>query len=177
MYHKAQLLALSGLAFINSSTATPFTPHNITVNCNNVTTGLDPSCWVKLNMTGWMNHWSINTPGANGDASIEVPSETAENPSEAFGNPFASGAQLTDTGFNRRAVSGCEEGELWSTCFLRLGLGKPGQDCSHVGHNDCDAPKAGKAPKTAQIFYGVWNIYGKFFPSWRCAVTICASHC
>ena len=160
MHHKVQLLALSSIAFISGSSASPVTA-TPAVNCNDVTTGLDPSCWAKLNMTSWLSNWEATTPGAQGTASTENPdSEPVTTTTSTAATPFASGG---DIGFRRRAA-GCESGEAWSTCFLRLGLGHDGEDCTKLGPNKCTAPQAGIPPHTPQIFYGIWNIYGESFP-------------
>ena len=160
MYKTAHILALSAIA-LSSSMAAPTQTSPTDVNCNDVTTGLDPSCWAKLNMTSWLTEWAENTPGASGSASIETPagdsgSDTASSP----GN-FTSGG---DDSFRRRSA-GCETDELWSTCFLRLELGGSGEDCSKIdlggGDVSCLAPKVGTPPQTPQLYYGVWNIYGE----------------
>ena len=62
------------------------------------------------------------------------------------------------------AAARCREHELWSTCFLRLGLGVTGRDCSMIdtgGENStCPMPELGGPPRSPQMFYGVWNLYG-----------------
>ena len=159
MYHKAQILAFGGIAFFSSAFASPIDSQVTAVSCNDVTTGLDPSCWAKLNMTGWFHQWGKSTPGAQGGASIETPSDSDLAATATLSSPsgFQTGGDL---GFRRRS-QGCEPNEPWSTCFLRLGLGKTGQDCSKLGGQTCVAPKAGQPPHTPQIFYGVWSIYGE----------------
>ena len=163
MYHRIQFLALGSIALLSGSSATP-APAPTAVNCNDVTTGLDPSCWAKLNMTGYLRNWGATTLGADGTASIENPdSETGPTSTSTSVSPFVTGG---DIGFRRRAA-GCQAGEPWSTCFLRLGLGHDGEDCTRLGPNKCPAPQVGAAPHTPQIFYGIWNIYGEFFQSTR----------
>lgn len=148
MHHYAQLLALASIAFITGSSASPLQSHATAVNCKDVTTGLDPSCWAKLNMTSWLDQWVTNA-GVVPMAHIESLRSRSAQPSSSVSTTTAQ----------------CQANELWSTCFLRFGLGHTGQDCSTIqlgGPNDtCTAPVAGKPPHTAEIFYGVWNLYGK----------------
>lgn len=55
----------------------------------------------------------------------------------------------------------CEDGEIWSTCFLRLAYGSAGYDCSTLGSLNCSAPRLGGPVTDAHVFYGAFNIYGK----------------
>ena len=159
--HHSQLFVLSFLALASHISASPLESRT-SVNCLDVRTGLDPSCWAKLNMTGWVDHWNATTPRS-----------PATGNSGSTGNPFDESSPLGDIGFDygtptSSAVAtpsvtpgACLSGELWSNCFLRLGLGTSGQDCSKINPTVCVAPKAGAPPHLAQRFYGIWNIYGE----------------
>ena len=160
MHHSSQLLALSALALISQTFASPLHPRPA-VNCLDVRTGLDPSCWTKLNMTGWVDHWYATTPRSANTAFVD-PDAPSPFGDVGFGSgtPTSSSAVATPSA----APGACLSNELWSNCFLRLGLGISGQDCSKIPATPtvCVAPKAGAPPHMAQIFYGVWNIYGEF---------------
>ena len=54
----------------------------------------------------------------------------------------------------------CENGELWSTCFLRLAYGSAGYDCSTLGSVNCTGPQLGGTVQDPRVFYGAFNIYG-----------------
>lgn len=58
----------------------------------------------------------------------------------------------------------CEQGEIWSNCFLRLAYGSTGYDCSTLGSLNCSAPRLGGPVTDAHVFYGAFNIYGKRVP-------------
>ena len=64
------------------------------------------------------------------------------------------------------AAAQCKDNELWSTCFLRLGLEVTGRDCFKIGTNGgnstCPMPRLGYPPHDPHMFYGVWNIYGTY---------------
>lgn len=135
-------------------------------------------------MTGWMNNWGA-TSNIDAPVSIEEPTggsttypPTQTGPSGGqtsvtvgdFSNgnsfrrkraPAPSAAVASTPSASVGAAAGCNAAEPWSTCFLRLGLGVSGQDCTLINAKACAAPKAGAPPHTAQIFYGVWNIYGE----------------
>ena len=154
MYSKAQIFALAGSAMISTASAIPL-QNRAAVNCHDVTTGLDPSCWATLNMTGWMNDWATYSAPKGG---FGLAPDTSADSSASSAGTFASGG---DTGYRKRAPAVCNAGELWSTCFLRLGLGKTGEDCSKLSNGaSCPAPSTRVAPHTPQIFYGIQNIYG-----------------
>ena len=160
--HHSQLFVLSFLALVSHICASPL-EYRTTINCLNVTTGLAPSCWTRLNMTGWVDHWNAATPRSPATGN----SGSTENPFDesSLSNEIGFGTgTLTSSAVAMPSVApgACLSGELWSNCFLRLGLGKAGQDCSKIAATPtvCVAPKAGAPPHTAQIFYGIWNIYG-----------------
>ncbi|KAL6716132.1 hypothetical protein ACLMJK_005698 [Lecanora helva] len=164
MHHRlAQLLALAVASHITTSSASPLDVRATAVKCNDVTTGLDPNCWSQLNMTTWFKNWEANTPGANsaqGSASTEDPVDPPANPAQPQTSPGVAGGfgNGGDIGYRRRAV-GCQKGEKWSTCFLRLGLGKAGEDCTKIGPQTCVPPQVGKPPQSPEVYYGLWNIY------------------
>lgn len=161
--HHSQLFVLSFLALASHTSASPLESRK-TVNCLDVKTGLDPSCWAKLNMTGWVDHWYATTPrssvtensGSTGNLFDE--SSLSNEIGFGLGTPASSAVAMPSV-----APGACYSDELWSNCFLRLGLGTSGQDCSKIPASPtvCVAPKAGAPPHTAQIFYGIWNIYGE----------------
>ena len=70
--------------------------------------------------------------------------------------------QMTQWMFNWNfTTKTCEQGEIWSTCFLRLAYGSAGYDCSTLGSLNCSAPRLGGPVQDAHVFYGAYNIYGK----------------
>ena len=155
MHHAAQLLAFSAVALMGSSSASPLQARQSPVKCDDVTTGLAPTCWAALDMTEWLANWAKTTPGV-------VVSAPAPQAAPASPSSFGSGG---DDNF-RRAAAGCELNEAWSTCFSRLALGHTGQDCTKLSTQSCTAPQADQPPKTPQIFYGVYSIYGESFRAW-----------
>lgn len=58
-------------------------------------------------------------------------------------------------------TTSCEDGEIWSTCFLRLAYGSARYDCSRLGSLNCSEPQLGGSVTDARVFYGAFNIYGK----------------
>ncbi|KAF6220408.1 hypothetical protein HO133_002840 [Letharia lupina] len=66
----------------------------------------------------------------------------------------------------------CEQGEIWSTCFLRLAYGSAGFDCSTLGSLNCSAPRLGGPVTDAHVFYGAFNIYAinTYFTTWESAL-------
>ncbi|KAL8945944.1 MAG: hypothetical protein Q9222_007588, partial [Ikaeria aurantiellina] len=81
-------------------------------NCNstNPQSSYRGECWAQLDLTNWLKAWHApNICGASG----------GENSSDG--------------------VNCCDEGEEWSTCFLRLGKGDSGYDCTAItsNTNDC----------------------------------------
>lgn len=61
-------------------------------------------------------------------------------------------------------AQGCEKGEIWSTCFLRLAYGMAGYDCSRLGSLKCTPPRFDGPVTDPQVFYAAFNIYGKQKP-------------
>ena len=55
----------------------------------------------------------------------------------------------------------CEQGEIWSTCFLRLAYGGARYECATLGSENCTAPELGGPVTDPRVFYGAFNIYGK----------------
>lgn len=66
----------------------------------------------------------------------------------------------------------CENGEIWSTCFLRLAYGSAGYDCSTLGSSKCAAPRLGGPVQDARVFYGAFNIYAinLYLSTWETAL-------
>lgn len=183
MHHHTQLLALTA-ALLTRTSATPVPAPSSVVNCADVTAGLDPSCWAKLNMTDWIQNWA-STSNVDSQVSIETPSDdgihepatnvtTGDFTGEGFRKraPVPSAVVQASPATSTGAAAGCKAQELWSTCFLRLGLGVTGGDCTQIASKTCTAPKVASPPPTAQIYYGMWNIYGKYpqFPTLRCNI-------
>ncbi|KAL9066562.1 MAG: hypothetical protein Q9161_007463 [Pseudevernia consocians] len=168
MHYSSQIFGFSALALISRTSASPLDLRT-TVSCLDVKSGLDPSCWAKLNMTGWVDNWYATTPRS-----------PVTGNSGSTGSTFDESSPLGDIGFNygtptssavatpSAAPGACLSGELWSTCFLRLSLGTSGQDCSKIPATPtvCVAPKAGAPPHTAQIFYAI----NEYFASWSSAL-------
>ena len=93
----------------------PIGQSQATVDCNNITAAFSETCWDTLNIADYLGNpqtgWMSNVPKCD--------------PS-------------TSSGINKQGC--CDElnGEPWSTCYLRLGRGLPGADCSTVSAGACD---------------------------------------
>ena len=135
MLPASQPVGIAALALVALGFAVPIIIQPDTVDCEAVTTGLSPPCWGELDMDAWMRNWTVSA-----------------SPNATDGAAAAAAAR-------------CREDEVWSTCFLRLGQGVTGRDCSMIdtgGENStCPMPELGVGPPySPQMFYGVWNLYG-----------------
>lgn len=112
-----------------------------TYNCTDLQAAFDQRCWVELGLSGFLMD---PNEGWNHTVRICGTSESAEN---------------------NDGSDCCKPGEPWTTCFLRLAHGTPGQDCSQINsqfcsyqsHLDPGLPEAVKP----QYQYIMKNIYGK----------------
>ena len=78
-------------------------------NCTDLGAAFDSHCWVDLNLTAWIFNWNATTRVCGTE-------ETADD----------------NDGSNC-----CKPDEPWTTCFLRLAHGSPGQDCSQINPQTC----------------------------------------
>ena len=198
MHSSPKSLALAGAAAaLLSSTviASPLQPsvtsasssHNQTraVNCTDVSTGLAPSCWFTLNMTGYLNDWVASNEyhvAASIDSSSSSTTTNTSGTTPTSGNPFAAGDEITvgtdpNNWFRKRAVAApasgqCSGGKPFSTCFLQLLPGyRNGTDCSKINtggaavNGSCPAPKvADFPPQDPESYYAAWNFYCETLP-------------
>ena len=103
-----------------------------TVNCTDLKASFDSSCWTALGLSDY----------------LEYP-ETGW----MFTTPKCSEGQSAD--------NCCEPDQPWSTCYLRLAHGYPGQDCSEINPQACtwDSTLAVDPRIAAEVRYVTRNIY------------------
>lgn len=77
----------------------------------------------------------------------------------------------------------CDIGEAWNKCFLRLGHGASGSDCTEINAQACSWTQYLNVDRSIapQVFYIMTNIYGTLIPpshSYACStegiLTLCA---
>ena len=112
-----------------------------TYNCTDLEAAFDSRCWNELNLSGF-----LMDPDTGWNHTVRVCSEV-------------------ESAENNDGSDCCKQGEPWTTCFLRLAHGTPGQDCSQINSQFCSyqsalAPSLDPAVKP-QYQYIMKNIYGK----------------
>ena len=109
------------------------------VDCNDLAGVLDGSCWATLGLSDYLTQWNQSIPVCQG----------------------------SERGSDGSAC--CISGEAWSTCFLRLGHGYSGADCSEINAQKCsyDATLSKTLDQSiqAQVHYVLATIYGTETPS------------
>lgn len=84
-----------------------------TYNCTDPTADWDQRCWDDLDLSGW-----LADPETGWNHTVRI-CETVENAESNTGGDC------------------CKPREPWTTCFLRLGRGGPGSDCSQINAQTC----------------------------------------
>ena len=105
-----------------------------TVNCQDIGAQLDSSCWATLDIPNYLTHQN---------------------------NGWIHTTPTCASGQDDSAC--CQNGEAWSTCFLRLATATSGQDCTQVGSQSCVYsgqldPNLSPSIR-AQVHYVAYNIY------------------
>lgn len=109
-----------------------------TTDCTDLRAGSTPECWDQLDIAGYLN---------DGTTGWKATTPTC--------------ASSTDT------KSCCISGEPWSTCFLRLSKGTPGQDCTTINTQSCPFNGAYNldssiAAKARYVLTSIVNIHDMF---------------
>ena len=85
-----------------------------TIDCYNLTAAFSESCWDTLDIADYLGNsqtgWVWHVPACD---------------------------PTTSSGLNKEGCCDSSNGELWSTCYLRLGRGLPGADCSTISPHGC----------------------------------------
>ena len=119
-------LAILTAAFLSArfALASPLVPLNLpdppsqvpaTIDCYNLTAAFSESCWDSLNIADYLG-----------------------NPQTGWVQRVPTCDPTTTSGLNKQGCCDRSNGELWSTCYLRLGRGLPGADCSTISTQGCD---------------------------------------
>lgn len=98
---------------IRSSTLRPLHSRQA-LNCLNFGAPFDGKCWKELNVDDWLRDW---------DQTNRCPG-------------VVSNGSTTDVAVNDGSRC-CQSTEAWSTCFLRLTLGRPGYNCTAINLQRC----------------------------------------
>ena len=113
-----------------------------TYNCTDLKAPFDSRCWRELGLSGFLMD---PTTGWNHTVRMCSDVESAEN---------------------NDGSDCCKQGEPWTTCFLRLAHGTPGQDCSQINSQFCsyqsDLDPSLDISVKPEIQYIMKNIYGEF---------------
>lgn len=134
------LCLLSALPFVAASPIPETTVQTRqVVNCTDLEANFDSSCWTTLGLSRY----------------LEYP-ET--------GWIFTTPKCTEDQG----GANCCKPDQPWSTCYLRLAHGYPGQDCSEINSQACtwDATLAVDPRIAAEVRYVIRNIYSMFSSSY-----------
>lgn len=84
-----------------------------TYNCTDPAAAWDQRCWDELDLSGWLN-----------------------DPETGWNHTVRICGVMENTESNTGADC-CKPDEPWTTCFLRLGRGGPGSDCSQINAQSC----------------------------------------
>jgi hypothetical protein len=105
------------------------------VNCTDLTSAFDSSCWKTLDLSNYLNN---ATTGWNKTTSI---CDITHDSSRC-----------------------CIAGEPWTTCFLRLAHGTGGSDCSEINVQTCslDMHQTVTADMAPQVHYVMKTIYSTY---------------
>lgn len=123
-----------------------------TYNCTDLAADWDSRCWAQLDLTAYLTDpvtgWNITTR----TCSVE------------------------ESAVNNDGADCCKVGEAWTTCFLRLGHGAPGQDCSEINAQTCtyQSTLAANLPDAVKpkVQYMMKNIYGELMAAFRWMVQL-----
>ena len=111
-----------------------------TYNCTDLKAPFDSRCWDELNLSGYLLDPET---GWNHTTRVCATEQTAED---------------------NDGSDCCKVGEPWTTCYLRLAHGSPGQDCSQINSQFCSYqstldPYMDPSIKPS-VQYVMKNIYG-----------------
>lgn len=114
-----------------------------TIDCTDLSAPFHESCWATLDLENWLNN---ATTGWNETTKV---------------------CQGTGPGEDGSAC--CGPTEPWTTCFLRLAHGFPGDDCTVLNTGFCsyDRSLAVNAAIAPEVAYIVNNIYGDNVPGFE----------
>ncbi len=84
-----------------------------TYDCTDLKAAFDSRCWAELDLTAYLT-----------------------DPVTGW-NQTVRRCNTADTAQNDDGADCCKPNEAWTTCFLRLGHGSPGQDCSQINAQFC----------------------------------------
>ncbi len=112
-----------------------------TYNCTDLRAAFDFRCWNELGLSGY-----LMDPNMGWNHTVRICNEVQS-------------AEDND------GSNCCKVGEPWTTCFLRLAHGTPGQDCSQINSQFCSY-QSGLDPYMddsikPQVQYVMKNIYGE----------------
>ena len=112
-----------------------------TYNCTDLKASFDSRCWQELGLSSY-----LMDPNTGWNHSIRICSQV-------------------QSAENNDGSDCCKVGEPWTTCYLRLAHGTPGQDCSQINSQFCAYqsnldPAMDPAVKP-QVQYVMKNIYGE----------------
>ena len=110
-----------------------------TYNCTDLRANFDQRCWDELDISGYLL-----------------------NPTTGWNHTVRICSQVENVESNDGADC-CKVGEPWTTCYLRLAHGTPGQDCSQINSQFCSY-QSGLAPNLdpnikPEVQYVMKNIY------------------
>ena len=105
------------------------------INCTDPKAAFDVSCWGQLDLSDWLNN-----PTTGWNKTTPVCNATQDS------------------------ATCCIPGEAWTTCFLRLGHGFGGADCTEINAQTCSLDMSQNTPPdtTPQVHYVMKNIYGTY---------------
>lgn len=112
-----------------------------TYNCSDLKAAFDSRCWQELGLSAYL-----------------MDPETGWNHTTRV----CSDLESTE---NNDGSDCCKVGEPWTTCYLRLAHGTPGQDCSQINSQFCsyqsDLDPMMDVSIKPQVQYVMKNIYGE----------------
>ncbi len=112
-----------------------------TYDCTDLKASFDSRCWAELDLTAYLT-----------------------DPVTGWNNTVRR-CDVAETARNDDGADCCKADEVWTTCYLRLAHGSPGQDCSQINAQSCSYqstldPNMDPAIKP-KVQYMMRNIYCK----------------
>ena len=104
-----------GLAVPNRPPPTAMPTAQPEADCYNITAAFNSSCWDILDIPDYLT-----------------------NPQTGWISHVPTCDDSTSNGINKQGCCDTANGEPWSTCYLRIGRGLPGTDCSVINPTSCD---------------------------------------
>ena len=84
-------------------------------DCYNLTAAFNSTCWDTLDIADYLT-----------------------NPQTGWVSHVPTCDDSTSSGINKQGCCDFANGEPWSTCYIRIGRGLPGTDCSVINPTSCD---------------------------------------